>query len=292
MSMLCAVMSDSVPESMNEGLRDRSFAILYYLVDDSIQIVEERQENSGYVQGVFMRRHRVPRTVSVSSGDESDFVSLHDFADTSEIIIYGRVFHITACNEFTSEFYSSNNIPLAVRTATAATKQMGDQRDLTRGSTSFGGGTGFGGSSRGTTGVKMGGPGEPEFDTAFLKPNKRAGYKRAKFLKYNNKVLRFYALWDDRKSMYGFKRHYVLNFYLADDAVEVLERYGANEGRDPYPKLVKKSKIPKKYSGMNALGVSLDDVSDKLYIRDTDLVVGNHVEVWSCFLLSVSEIRV
>ena len=49
----------------------------------------------------------------------------------------------------------------------------------------------------------------------------RAGYKREKFLKYNNKVLRFYTVWDDRKSMFGDKRYYTLNYYLADDAVEV-----------------------------------------------------------------------
>lgn len=58
-------------------------------------------------------------------------------------------------------------------------------------------------------------------DTALLKPNQRAGVKRAKFLKFNNKVLRFFCLWDDRKSMFGDKRKYVLNFYLADDALEV-----------------------------------------------------------------------
>eukprot|EP00281_Chroomonas_sp_CCMP1168_P026865 CAMPEP_0206237264 /NCGR_PEP_ID=MMETSP0047_2-20121206/14173_1 /ASSEMBLY_ACC=CAM_ASM_000192 /TAXON_ID=195065 /ORGANISM="Chroomonas mesostigmatica_cf, Strain CCMP1168" /LENGTH=619 /DNA_ID=CAMNT_0053661689 /DNA_START=87 /DNA_END=1946 /DNA_ORIENTATION=- len=241
-----AVMSDSVPESMHEGLRNRSFAILYYLVDDSMQIIEQRQENSGYVQGVFMKRHRVPRTVSVSAGDDGDFVSLHDFAETQELVIYGRVFRITGCNEFTAEFYKSNGIPLS----------------------------GVGGSHPST------GVGAPDFDTARLKPNQRAGHKRAKFLKYNNKVLRFYALWDDRKSMFGDKRHYVVNFYLADDALEVLERYGANEGRDPYPKLVKKSKIPKKFVGLNVLGVSEDDVSDSVYIRDADLVVGNYVEIY------------
>mmetsp|Transcript_35755 Transcript_35755/g.70052 ORF Transcript_35755/g.70052 Transcript_35755/m.70052 type:complete len:393 (-) Transcript_35755:35-1213(-) len=114
-----------------------------------------------------------------------------------------------------------------------------------------------------------------------LKPNQRAGYRRAKFLKFNNKVLRFYAVWDDRKSMFGDKKYYVVNYYLADDAIEVLERYGANEGRDPYPKLVRKCKIPKKYVGMNSLGVSHDDVSDSQYIRDSDLEVGQHIEVYN-----------
>ena len=61
-----------------------------------------------------------------------------------------------------------------------------------------------------------------DFDSATLKPSQRAGYKREKFLKFNNKVLRFYGLWDDRKSMFGDKRHYTINYYLAEDMVEVL----------------------------------------------------------------------
>ena len=43
--------------------------------------------------------------------------------------------------------------------------------------------------------------------------------------------------------MFGDKRHYTVNFYLADDALEVLERYGKNEGRDPWPKLIRKSQV-------------------------------------------------
>ena len=36
-------------------------------------------------------------------------------------------------------------------------------------------------------------------------------------------VLRFFALWDDRASLCGDRRPFVINFYLADDTVEVLE---------------------------------------------------------------------
>jgi len=270
-----AVMSESVPESLDEGMRERQFAILYYLVDDSMQIIEQRVENSGYVQGVFMRRHRVPRTVSASAADQDDFVSLHDFADTTEIVIYGRVFVITGCNEFTAEFYRSNGIPLSIRSTTAANTQPGWMGGSTQGS------------SRGSQGMTGGGSmatgsrAQTGFDTALLKPNQRAGHRRSKFLKFNNKVLRFYAVWDDRKSMFGDKKKYVVNYYLADDAVEVLERYDANEGRDPYPKLVRKSKVPKKFGGLNSLGISADDVSDYEYIRDVDLEVGNVIEVYN-----------
>lgn len=53
-----------------------------------------------------MKRHRVPRTLSSTNPqrDDSDFVSLHDFADTTELMIYGRIFKITGCNNFTVRF--------------------------------------------------------------------------------------------------------------------------------------------------------------------------------------------
>lgn len=62
--------------------------------------------------------------------------------------------------------------------------------------------------------------------------------------------------------------------------MQVLESYKKNEGRDPYPKLVRKSKVPKKFTGLTSLGISVDDVSDHSYIRDSDLCVGQHVEVY------------
>ncbi|KAJ1474440.1 hypothetical protein T484DRAFT_1832314, partial [Baffinella frigidus] len=43
----------------------------------------------------------------------------------------------------------------------------------------------------------------------------------------------------------------------------ILEKHGKNEGRDPYPKLVAKARIPKQYFGLNAIGCSADDITDK-----------------------------
>ena len=56
--------------------------------------------------------------------------------------------------------------------------------------------------------------GRQGFDTALLKPNQRAGYRRERFLKFNGKVLRFYAYWDDRKSMFGDKKFFIVNYFL------------------------------------------------------------------------------
>jgi hypothetical protein len=262
-----AEMTDAVPENLGEPYHERRFTIFYYLVDDSMQIVEQRKNNSGYMQGLFMKRHKVPRASNASAYNETEFVSLHDFAETDNIVVYGRVFTLTGCNKFTEEFYRVNGLQLAF-TALDPEPSWREEQEMMQAATSVWK-TGPTNSQRGN-----------DFDTARLKPNQRAGYKREKFLKFNNKVLRFFGVWDDRKSMFGDKHYYTLNYYLADDNVEVLERYGTNEGRDPFPKLVKKSKIPKNFFGLQGIGVSPDDISDKAYIRDRDLRVGQTIQVY------------
>lgn len=58
-------------------------------------------------------------------------------------------------------------------------------------------------------------------------------------------VLRFYALWDDTDSLYGEKRPVTLHYYLVDDSVDICEHHEANSGRDPFPVLLSRQKIPK-----------------------------------------------
>ena len=69
--------------------------------------------------------------------------------------------------------------------------------------------------------------------------------KLDQFLKYDRKVLRFYLAWDDRRSLYGELRPFVLHYYLADDSMEVLEVRRANAGRDPFPLFLKRGKVYK-----------------------------------------------
>jgi len=58
-------------------------------------------------------------------------------------------------------------------------------------------------------------------------------------------VLRFYLAWDDRKSLYGELRPFVMHYYLSDDTMEVLEVRRANSGRDPFPLFLKRGKVYK-----------------------------------------------
>lgn len=59
------------------------------------------------------------------------------------------------------------------------------------------------------------------------------------------KVLRFYAIWDDTDSMFGECRNYIIHYYLMDDTVEIREVHERNDGRDPFPLLMNRQRMPK-----------------------------------------------
>lgn len=69
--------------------------------------------------------------------------------------------------------------------------------------------------------------------------------KLKQFLEMDRKVLRLFAVWDDRDQTNGDLRPYLIHYYLVDDTMEVREMHEPNDGRDLFPVLIKRSKIPK-----------------------------------------------
>ena len=65
---------------------------------------------------------------------------------------------------------------------------------------------------------------------------------------YPVQVLRFHACWDDSRRPFGDKMPFVIHYYLADHTMEVREVRLRNDGRDPFPLLVRRMPIPKKVS--------------------------------------------
>ncbi|KAF1790760.1 Protein of unknown function DUF1126 [Phytophthora cactorum] len=55
-----AYFLEAVHESNLENYRVRRCEVLYYLEDDTLQITEPKVENSGILQGNFVKRHRIP----------------------------------------------------------------------------------------------------------------------------------------------------------------------------------------------------------------------------------------
>ena len=59
-------------------------------------------------------------------------------------------------------------------------------------------------------------------------------------------MLRFFGLWDDADSLYGEIRPVTIQYYLVDDTVEIREVHESNSGRDPFPVLMRRQRLPKK----------------------------------------------
>lgn len=83
----------------------RKCVINHYLDDDTTYISEPRVENSGIPQGVFVKKHRIPK------GDGSHY-TWEDFGIRVNMNFYGRVFRVVDADEFTRNFYADQGVDL------------------------------------------------------------------------------------------------------------------------------------------------------------------------------------
>merc|ERR1719352_1743693 len=72
----------------------------------------------------------------------------------------------------------------------------------------------------------------------------RRNEKLRQYLENDRKVLFFKCYWDD-PTRYGTRNYYSLNYYLADDSVELLENLPRNSGRYPYPTFWRRAPLRK-----------------------------------------------
>lgn len=100
-------------------------------------------------------------------------------------------------------------------------------------------------------------------------------------------VLSFGVVWDDR-TLEGGLKFYTLNFFLADDTVEVKELNEQNSGKDSFPLLLRRSKLPKEpllthYPGMN--------LKKEEHYKAQDLTIGNYVNIYNrpCLIYDCDE---
>nr|CEL67704.1 TPA: EF-hand domain-containing protein 1, related [Neospora caninum Liverpool] len=214
-----AYFQEPVHDNPTENYRVRYCLLLFYLEDGTMQIMEPRIENSGLLQGAFLKRHRFPRP------DGSGFFTMEDLKLSTDVIIYTRVFRIIDCDPFTKWFYEQCNLdvgqasePLSdnffenevVRRAHFLLRRRLVPKDVKE--------------SREYTEIMLGGS------------RKNVGLKQ--HLDNDRKVLRFFCYWDD-KTNYGMRSYYVIHYFLADDTVEILECYPKNSGKREFPTFLK-----------------------------------------------------
>jgi hypothetical protein len=136
------------------------------------------------------------------------------------IDVYGRVFRIVDCDDFTRKFYNNEGLKLN------APERIPDDTFAY---------------TRSMINMKQTPPDEAEQKeyVEVLRGGGRPNKALSSFLENDRKVLSFKILWNDT-AYDGGQKFYVLNFFLSDNNVEVKEINEQNTGRFPFPMLMKK----------------------------------------------------
>ncbi len=241
---------EPVVEDPNENFRVRKCNMMYYLDDDTMQFIEKRPENSGITQPYSLKRHKVPR-------EDGQIYTYRDLNLGTDLNIYGRVFRIINCDEFTRQFFSNEGINL-----NNSERMPDDPFDKTRAMIN----------------MRQTPPDlaeQKEYVEVMLKggrPNKAL----SKFLENDRKVLSYKIVWQDR-SYDGGDKYFVLNYFLADQKVEVKEINESNSGRHPFPMLLKRSKLAKTPIMTHCPGMSL---RKEEFVGPEDLFIGKHLTIY------------
>ena len=108
--------------------------------------------------------------------------------------------------------------------------------------------------------------------------------KLKQFLEMDRKVLRFYAVWEEKDLMSHDMRPFIIQYYLVDDTMEVREVHKPNDGRDPFPILISRQKIPKdRYNVKSTFPHVYLELSDKEiseYYRPQDFAIGKPAPIY------------
>lgn len=255
-----AFFQESVVERWDENCRYRNVIVMYHMEDGTIRVQEPKVENSGIPQGLFLRRHRVPRP------DGTGLVGPDDFHIGEDITIYGRTYHITGCDRFTRWFYEENGIDVGEDEPLLQDqwqKVYKFRKVVERGGVPM---TKSAAEAKVLMKLQIG-------ETPQTK-------KLVQFLLNDRKVLRFKVYWDD-PTMYGTRVYLEINYHLADNTAEINEALCRNAGRDSWPVFMKRGPLFKNCD------ISLPGllVSERARYQPEDFVVGEPITVWNRTLM-------
>lgn len=232
---------ESVSESKVEYARIRKLTIFYYLVDDTIEMIEDRENNSGLPQGSFLMRGKIrkdsDKISNINEIGSSNFYHFKDFQVGKDVYVYGKYIKIYECDTYSREFYSkvgiyqpeNISIPIDAYRKDNMTKFVPKKDNLMK-----------------------------DFLEHMLGGGRVKNQKQ--FLENDRRVLVFNAKHDNLK--------YIINYYLADDTVEIKELHFPNSGRDAFPLFLKRNKLPKKFSVTQP-----GEVAESDYVTPADIEV-------------------
>ncbi|XP_068629097.1 EF-hand domain-containing protein 1-like [Battus philenor] len=239
-----AFFKQPVYENPNENYRVRIVNIVYFLEDDTITVIEPRTRNSGLWQGRMVKRDKILKN------DMGEYWHWKDLDNGKDICIFGKVFHTVSCDLFTKEWLESQGIELSKEEDIPVDPYVEKER------------------------WKKIQP--PRRTVAHDDPLRR-------FLEYDGKVLAFNVVWDNRDSVNGELVEYKLIYFLQDDCISVKELHDPRGGKDPFPLLLKKMKLPKKWKEkpVSFPSIVMETTEEEVteYYSPRDLIVGETIFV-------------
>ncbi len=176
---------ESIVESNVEYARIRRLIICYYLVDDTIDIAEEKELNSGIPQGPFLKRGKIKL-------DDGNFIKFRDLIVGTDITVYGKFITLVDCDQYTREFFDKQGI--------SQPSPIEYPKD-----------------SFHNNSLKKFVPKKDNQMKDYLE-HKLGGGKvvsQKQFLENDRKVLKFFAKFETLK--------YIIHYFLSDDTVEIRE---------------------------------------------------------------------
>jgi len=259
-----AYFKEAVEESRVERYRVRRCVITYYLEDDSLKVSEPREENSGILQGNFLKRHK-------AAGENGQTINWRDIRVPGDLCLYNRTFRITKCDDFAREFFTRAGMNVGAEEPVP--RDEAHRSQIVRPTSAAQDGE-IPSANHGRQRNDM-----TNYYEALLGKSQDKKETVTKYLANDRKVLRFYCTWDER-SPDGIvdKRPFIVQFFLADDTVEVLEVKQPNSGRDNFPKLLKRMKLPKhaSHGGVTSGG----EQADAGYYTASDFQIGGIISVF------------
>ncbi|KAL4676503.1 hypothetical protein H8959_010648 [Pygathrix nigripes] len=178
---------------------------IYYYLEDDSMSVIEP-----VVENSGIPQGKLIKRQRLAKNDRGDHYHWKDLNRGINITIYGKTFRVVDCDQFTQVFLESQGIELNPPEKMALDPYIELRKQPLR---------------------------------KYVTPSDFDQLKQ--FLTFDKQVLRFYAIWDDTDSMYGECRTYIIHYYLMDDTVEIREVHERNDGRDPFPLLMNRQRIPK-----------------------------------------------
>jgi len=251
---------EPVLQSRFETFRVRRCCVYYYLVDNTMTIIEHRQLNSGIPQGTVLGRQVLP-----VGGRGSASTHFSDLRCGAVIDVYGKKLTLTSCNASTREFLTMQGLDAGEAQAPPADaySTMMDAK-----------------AERESKGHGVPQNAMKKYLEATLGNTVQGALAgRGKFLENDRIVLRFQAVWDNRKAQFGEQSQFTLHYFVANDKVEILEVHSANDGRDPFPYLLRAQKLPKTARVDNANG-RRDEEPSSNYYQWRDFQIGRVIMVY------------